>query len=675
MKELFFSIINGIRRYFRQLVVLIGVLAVIVLIINGVYYFLSDNPKTCLVCHYMEPYYKLWEVSNHRDVTCIACHPDRRILLRKYSLRYLTSTYTSRPRAEVHDEACLSCHEGQTLDQSAPFERNIIFNHKEHLEKPQRGIQLHCTSCHNHRTPGHYLEVDDFVCFICHFKGAAHGQSKTGCQSCHGNPKQDVEHQGFMFNHQAYIDIGVGCDQCHIDVVKGNADVPQEACFSCHISRLEKFGDFPLVHDVHVRQHNIGCFRCHGSLQHGDFQLISSLEIRCESCHIRLHIPEKQLYMGAGGMGIPDEPSRMFSAQVSCDGCHVAGERIGEVEFGAIALKTRRESCVACHGKGYDLMLDDWLRQSKKLLGEFEPHLKSAESLLRAAERRGKSVATEKAAVEEARFNFDFVKDGHTVHNIFYAVNLLKHSAERLIEVNRKLDPSGPPMKLGRLLGTPDGFCTAMCHTWIPAPAILTFEKMTFPHSVHAQDLDLHCTDCHSPDKHKQRVISRQDCKSCHHQDYPIGCANCHWKQDELYRGESATLDLKDMPDVMAEAEVDCEGCHDLTKPFSRQAVGERCQECHEEGYAEMFSDWAAELDAAQAALDSELVAANQLLEEVRKVGRRPWDETRAIEEIGKRAEYLKEAGALHNYAATSEEYATLRKKLLEVQQRLAPAQ
>jgi hypothetical protein len=675
VKDFFRSIISGIVTFRRQILLLVGFFVLLLVIVNVAYLGLSRSEKTCLVCHYLQPYYNLWSKSSHQDVGCITCHPDRQFLMGGYALRYITASYTANPIAAVKDESCLKCHEGQALDTEESFEGRISFNHNLHLEKPVRGIQLHCMTCHNHRTPGSYLQVDHQVCSLCHFKGAQRGQSQTGCQTCHGNPKGEVEHQGFQFNHQAYIDVGINCGQCHIDVVKGDASVPEEACYSCHVARLEKFKDFTLIHENHVHRREINCFQCHSSIEHGKFGMISSLEVRCETCHLKLHTPEKQLYIGSGGLGLADEPSRMFLAQVSCDGCHVKEEAIGEVEFGAAARKARRESCLACHGKGYELMLDDWLKATPEMLAAVEPHLKQAEALVANAQRQGRDVAHLQAKIRTARHNFDLVKDARMSHNVFYAISLLNDIASQAGEIRAALGGGQPASDLGPLLAAPGGYCNTLCHSRIARPDVITYEKSSFPHQIHSQDLDLPCTQCHPADKHRQKVIERQSCQQCHHQDYPISCAKCHWRQDELYRGQSADLNLTASPDPMAAAQIGCDGCHDLSKPHSRDAVAQKCADCHDADYSQMLNEWAIELDLAGNQLAAELDSAGIALKAAQGVGRKVWDESQAIEEIRKRAEFLASAMPLHNYAASSDAYAALRQKLAEVQARLKPAQ
>lgn len=670
MRAFLRSLLLGLKTYYREVIVIALICLAILLLLNVGYYFLSRDSDTCLVCHYLRPYYSAYSKSTHQEVACVACHPDRKYLMGKYALRYVTATFSSQPIARVEDQSCLNCHEGQTLDTDQPFERNITFNHNLHLQKPMRGVRLHCTTCHNHRTPGQYLSVDHQACYLCHFKGAARGQSQTGCQTCHGNPKQEVQHQGFMFNHQAFIDVGLNCGQCHVDVIRGDADVPPERCESCHIARTQHYKDFALIHDVHVRKQDLDCFRCHNGIEHGKFGMISSLEIRCENCHVKLHTPEKQMYFGAGGKGVPDVPSRMFLAQVSCDGCHKKEVGVGEVEFGAAARRTQRESCLQCHGKGYDLMLDDWLQITPLLLRTVEPNLKQTETALKNAKIRSGNVAEITAAVEEARYNFDFVRDGRTAHNVFYSLDLL-HSVIGSLQTVRPALGLTAQMNLGPVLGKPDGYCNALCHGRLANPSDVPYEKAVFPHDLHARDLELACTACHPADKHRQAVISREECKTCHHAEYPIECGNCHWRQEEVYYGQSPTLNWKDQPDGMAAAQVPCEGCHDVKLPSSREVIAAQCAACHDDGYRGLLEEWAAEATFNREQLDVSLEEARRVLDEARLRGGKREDERKAIAEIADEAEYLARANPLHNYDAAMDRYAFLKQKLGEVRARL----
>lgn len=54
------------------------------------YSYLSDDPKTCVNCHVMAPYYATWMHSSHgRDVTCNDCHIPQDNIVSKYFVKGL----------------------------------------------------------------------------------------------------------------------------------------------------------------------------------------------------------------------------------------------------------------------------------------------------------------------------------------------------------------------------------------------------------------------------------------------------------------------------------------------------------------------------------------------------------------------------------------------------------
>jgi len=102
-------------------------------------------------------------------------------------------------------------------------------------------------------------------------------------------------------------------------------------------------------------------------------------------------------------------------------------------------------------------------------------------------------------------------------------------------------------------------------------------------------------------------------------------CAGCHSLQAEFRAGKvPAFQSFKLAPDAMAEA-VDCEGCHDLSRPTTVEVIDEKCMDCHsddEDRYKGMLPSWKTELDAmlleAESLRDDETV---ETLRTLRKAG------------------------------------------------------
>ena len=90
------------------------------------YSYLSDNPRTCVNCHVMSPYYATWTHSSHaRNTTCNDCHVPHNNIVNKYffkakdGLRHSTvftlrgektALQTIEASSEVIMDNCIRCH-------------------------------------------------------------------------------------------------------------------------------------------------------------------------------------------------------------------------------------------------------------------------------------------------------------------------------------------------------------------------------------------------------------------------------------------------------------------------------------------------------------------------------------------------------------------------------------
>jgi hypothetical protein len=673
MRVIVSGIGSAFRAHWKGLLLFPLAVVVVILTVNLAYYGLSRQAKSCTVCHYMQPYYDQWASSTHNEVTCVRCHPYSLTFFTVITLKYWTGTYNPRPRAEVDDATCLQsgCHDMQLLQPSLVFAEDIAFSHEDHLGELRRGKKLRCTSCHSRIVQGEHIAVTERVCFLCHFKGAKVGQSITGCPSCHGTPKQIVEHEGFSFAHGTYIDVGVSCDQCHIEVTRGDGAVPMSRCHDCHVERVERYEDSKFIHDVHVETHAIDCFKCHDDINHGAVQMIRALEVKCENCHQSLHSTEKQMYMGVGGKGTADTPSRMFSAQVACDGCHTQLVADGGVTFTQSNREAQRRSCLSCHGTGYDRMLDDWISISSKMLKQLKPSLDRARKAVERARQQGRTLRKQEEWLDEAEYNYNFVARGRAAHNVEYAVKLMKVAAQRVDQIFNSLRvPARVPK--GKLLGTPDGYCTVLCHSRLGLPDTVKYELMEFPHDLHARDIEIACTTCHSPEKHKMQIITVSECMSCHHEEQDIDCGHCHPAQKALYTGQVEASGVEALPDIMAEAEVECVGCHDLTAEgptFER--VEEACNDCHGEGYREMLVEWYNSLQESSTRVILLLNQIEEALNEVPPGTPKAAQVKRLFEEARQNYQIVDKGKGTHNPTLSEELLQAAEERLLEARELL----
>ncbi|MEW6720221.1 MAG: hypothetical protein AB1346_07215 [Thermodesulfobacteriota bacterium] len=600
---------------------------------NGAFFVAAYFPQSCRACHYMDPYVDQWQASSHSNVTCIKCHSFSPVFITVTTLKYATGLYNPRPRADVRDESCLAkeCHAGR-IEKGKVRVGSIQFDHQDHLTKLKRGERLRCTSCHSavvqgeHIAKGSHTVVDKGVCFLCHFKGISPGQALGGCQACHGTPTKVVEHGGFMFSHESYLKIGVPCMQCHTRSSEGDGKVADSHCYECHVGRLEKKGDVLAIHRTHVTARSIQCFKCHERIQHGTVELVKTFEVRCDACHKMQHGYQKEMYMGTGAKGVPDTPSRMFSAQVSCDGCHTRAVEALEsgVSFpGERRLEPERKSCVACHGKGYDLMMDDWVRHSRGLVSEMERVVAAGMSAVGVGTAKGK-LGDARGLVRDARENLKFLRAGRGAHNIEYALKILQTGHEQVATAYKLAGvPGGPPKPA--ILASPTAYCATLCHSSFQPKDKVFFREMEiqFPHALHVKDVGIECSKCHSPEKHKMRIVTKSECMACHHESRDIDCAHCHGPQKALYEGKVKAHGTEARPDVMAEAGTKCVECHDLKKGAQTVlSVKAKCEECHDPSYGKMLLEWKQEITKKENAIAVALEEAKEYVARSKKAGR-----------------------------------------------------
>ncbi len=522
MISFFKEILQVFGRRKKGLVIFVAVVLVILIAVGLFMKYETTKSSFCDSCHYMAPYVRHWQSSTHAHVDCVACHDYGTSDLALSTMKYIFGTYDTRPKAIVDDESCLAsdCHDQETLDEEQEFREGIMFRHNVHLDRKLRGGQLRCTSCHNQivqyedETIGH-MAVNDKSCFVCHFKDAGLGEAITGCNSCHGMPEKTVEHAGFAFDHEPYLKLEVECKQCHVDIVRGDGSVHESRCHSCHVERYQEQYSREELHDIHVSTNGIDCYKCHSNIEHGNFGMVSALDIQCESCHLRQHNQPKQMYMGIGGKDAPDMPSEMFIAQVSCTGCHTHITPEGEIMAHQEKKEAGRNSCVTCHGEGYDLMFDNWLAGSKTVLKEYKSFLSQARTDYNNAGGGRKARTRVSTTLTRMQDNYNFVREGHIPHNIQYSLTLLNSSADEfqaaMKAINKSYSLSGRPASI-----TPEGSCAVFCHGPELRPEEVTYDGSDLPHEMHVTDLELGCESCHSVTEHGKTKVNETVCSDCH---------------------------------------------------------------------------------------------------------------------------------------------------------------
>jgi len=400
----------------------------------------THKPGFCQTCHVMDPYYEAWKTSSHNMVGCVDCHyqPGLRYELRgkldalNQVVAYWTGSYNTKFYAEIEDASCMrqGCHDSRLIEGPIEFKRGIKFDHAGHYGKEMRGIKLRCTSCHSQIVQGNHMAVTEFTCFLCHFRGyidVALPQQQSFCLQCHDFPDYLLTIGNLNFNHADFVDRGVICQRCHIDVVQGDGMVEDRACLQCHSDpeQLSRIGRVSEVHLNHVTNHKVECFNCHANINHQVPHTRGTVEVSCSECHSSTHLGPRSLYAGTGGRGVGDMPSAMFLAQVDCIGCHLDASTYGEeyVMKGS-TLKPTVQGCIDCHGDMGRDIFNFWQTSLTNQIGITDEILGRARRMIDS--RPAESVPyTAIQRLEDAEFNRNFVKFGKGIHNLNYALALL----------------------------------------------------------------------------------------------------------------------------------------------------------------------------------------------------------------------------------------------------------
>jgi nitrate/TMAO reductase-like tetraheme cytochrome c subunit len=406
----------------------------------------THNPRFCLSCHVMKPYYDAWASSSHNKVSCVECHYQPGL---KYELQgkidalnqvvaYWTGRYDTKFYAEISDESCLrsGCHDKRLIEGPIEFKRGIKFDHAGHYGKPMRGIQLRCTSCHSQIVQGNHMAVTEETCFLCHFKNRVNTYQPVEqkfCLECHNYPHQDIKIGDTIYNHRGYVERGVECQRCHLDAVKGTGEVEDRACLQCHAdpAQLSKITDKALVHLNHVTKHKVDCFNCHADIQHRVVTTKEQISFDCRQCHLDMHLGPRELYSGTGGRGVPDMPAPMFKAQVDCVGCHLEMTSFGkEHVLKGTTMRPTVKGCLDCHGPTGGEAFVTWEHELSVGIAAASGPVAQAQAHLAGLAETSPNYAKVQQLVDDAVFNYNFVTYGKGIHNITYSKALLVKARE-----------------------------------------------------------------------------------------------------------------------------------------------------------------------------------------------------------------------------------------------------
>jgi nitrate/TMAO reductase-like tetraheme cytochrome c subunit len=520
----------------------------------------SESPSFCRSCHIMEPYYQAWKTGAHKGVACVECHyppaAPQTIAWKKFQAlsqvaKYVTRTYSSKPFAEVDDQSCMrsGCHATRLLEGKILTKTGIKFDHREHLTQLRRGRQLRCTSCHSQVVVGRHIEVTYETCFLCHFKGRGEGRDLKplgGCQACHDLPSKTIVLGGMKFNHKEFLaQKKLDCQSCHVDLVHGKGDVPQDRCFTCHNQpeKIARYGDIAFVHANHVTKHNVACFHCHEMMTHGFSAGAAealpkpgktlpeppagavahagapTLGVDCAYCHQRMHTGQLEMFtgkIGSLGLGLPEMPSPMSAAKVDCVGCHYLPKDDGISDLRGQTFKASHAACVKCHGPKFAGIWEETKAELTSTVAQLQKKSAAVASAVDASSATAGSPMRETLARADQMIRFVRVARGE--HNVYLSSLALRRADAALSQVAEQVKAA--PTDLSALPLISGSYCATLCHqkvgVKVPPETVKAFGKV-MPHKMHT-DL-MGCVNCHDISAHKKVPLKKgvmDKCKECH---------------------------------------------------------------------------------------------------------------------------------------------------------------
>lgn len=513
----------GLKRVF--------IVGLVVLVISGAGIEFSSTPRFCVTCHYMRPYYDSWQASSHSDVPCIDCHfpPDiKSMARRKFAasvqvVKYITRQYGTRPWTEIEDSSCLrsGCHERRLLSGKVDFnptgtDLDILFDHGPHMTSFRRVTRLRCTSCHSQIVQGQHITVTTSTCYLCHFKNMPKTESMRRCTTCHEQPIKTASERG-AYNHEPVEARGVGCVECHADVIHGQGAVPPERCLTCHSEpeHLARRPDTEYMHLKHVTESAVDCNLCHQEIQHYLPTRGVPGELDCKSCHPDHHRKTLDMYTGAGAIGAEHVPDPMAASRVSCVSCHRTHR---EIDGRGVALEAGPAGCMNCHDEKYGKVLAQWRAESTASVAKMQAALARARKEVARARKSGAQVSGAQDLLRAAADNVNLVRIGRGVHNVAYARATLDAAVAQINRAMALVGSSYRARPVSEAAALPDGCLN--CHESAPRSAVQVF-GLTFKHADHVTTARLKCERCHEDrppgdPAHGRRRISVSDCRGCH---------------------------------------------------------------------------------------------------------------------------------------------------------------
>jgi hypothetical protein len=431
----------------------------------------------CGYCHILtypaifEKSHKTWKGGKHASVGCVECHYPPKVAAEVKDAAQLEGSVHKRDHIPVGtpghisylklggetiktiptiiNDSCMTsaCH-GKPDDpfktKKIKFTEKVSFVHEPNfLEKNQiEGMQVNCTTCHQHVTEAKHFEATQATCHLCHFANTKFNQGRAKCELCHELPTKPIKTAEGSdtkdITHQMLKESGVTCSSCHFDLIQGLGETKvatlilgagrfkKESCLNCHdqAEYLKDANAKKLMHETHVTAKNARCFDCHQPVRHAKADLNKSMPVDCSACHNLPHRYQRLLAAGEEREGIRSIPDPMFKARTNCLGCHIEKELNHK---GQTVMKASSKACIRCHNKDYEQMFGLWKRE---VSGELERTLSLEKEAVGALAKYKPQIGQEKlntasAMLKTGRENLNLVRFGNGIHNAKYSIELL----------------------------------------------------------------------------------------------------------------------------------------------------------------------------------------------------------------------------------------------------------
>jgi hypothetical protein len=454
IKAKFVSVTNALKQmsWSKKILLIMVVMAFVAtgsIIVTG-------QPGFCNSCHIMNPYYDSWQTSAHSEVNCLDCHLQPgfagyvkgKINGLAQAVACMVGRVGTKPNATIEELSCLraECHNTDELVSEYIDYNGTNFTHNKHIAQTVDGIKISCGLCHSRFEGDEHFNVNNDVCFTCHFLKANESGSKlvqTSCQDCHKVPDKVIERGWVTVDHAEFVSYKASCeDSCHKKEIEKQSQVFDTVCLNCHSYRKSQQVDSAELHEIHTNCDKVECFACHGKVVHGPIKSISIVAMMdCKNCHSDTHEVQRNIYTAQHHPQNGDSErilSPMFLTHVECTGCHIeqVQKNPGALDsFGEVAKAVPR-ACDRCHEEGTGQQsIPLWQREIKGLYEKISYRLDRLEE--RARLEADEQLAQKfNSKAEQARSILESVSsDGSWgVHNFKYTEAMLRKADEIITE-------------------------------------------------------------------------------------------------------------------------------------------------------------------------------------------------------------------------------------------------